>query len=52
MIGDTLHTDILGANVYGFSSILLTNYGLMKNMDIDRIIKKLKIYPSYIVGGY
>lgn len=52
MIGDTLHTDILGANAYGFSSILLTNYGLMKNMDIDRIIKNLKIYPSYIVGGY
>ena len=49
MVGDTLHTDILGANSYGLKSILMTKYGLFKNTNVGSIIKKTKIYPDYIV---
>ena len=49
MVGDTLHTDILGANSYGLKSILMTKYGLFKNINVGSIIKKTKISPDYIV---
>jgi len=49
MVGDTLHTDILGANSYGLKSILMTKYGLLKNTNIGGIIKKTKISPDYII---
>ncbi len=52
MIGDTLHTDVLGANSYGFKSILLTNYGLMNNLNVDKIIKNNAIYPDLQVKGF
>ena len=34
LIGDTLHTDILGANAFGIKSILMTNHGLFRNQKI------------------
>ena len=34
MVGDTLHTDILGANSIGIKSILMTKYGLLRNQNI------------------
>ena len=49
MVGDTLHTDILGANSYGLKSILMTKYCLFKNTNVGSIIKKTKISPDYIV---
>ena len=49
MVGDTLHTDILGANSFGLKSILMTKYGLLKNTNVGSIIKKTKISPDYIV---
>ena len=49
MVGDTLHTDILGANSFGLKSILMTKYGLFKNTNVGSIIKKTKISPDYIV---
>ena len=49
MVGDSLHTDILGANSYGLKSILMTKYGLFKNINVGSIIKKTKISPDYIV---
>ena len=49
MVGDTLHTDILGANSFGLKSILMTKHGLLKNMNIGNIIKKTNITPDYIV---
>ena len=45
MVGDTLHTDILGANSYGLKSILMTKYGLLKNENVGSIIKKTRISP-------
>ena len=49
MVGDTLHTDILGANSYGLKSILMTKYGLFKNIDVGSIISKTNIIPDYII---
>ncbi len=49
MVGDTLHTDILGANSNGIKSILMTNYGLLRDSNIPSLIKKTNIIPDYIV---
>ncbi len=49
MVGDTLHTDILGANCFGIKSILMTNHGLLKNNKISTLIKKTGIIPDFIV---
>ncbi len=49
MVGDTLHTDILGANSFGLKSILMTKYGLFKNIDVGSIISKTNIIPDYII---
>ena len=51
MVGDTLHTDILGANSIGIKSILMTKYGLLKNVNISSLIKKTNIIPDYIIEG-
>ena len=49
MVGDTLHTDILGANSFGLKSILMTKHGLLKNTNVGSAIKKTNISPDYIV---
>ena len=49
MVGDTLHTDILGANNFGLKSILMTKHGLFKNTNVGGVIKKTNITPDYIV---
>jgi HAD superfamily hydrolase (TIGR01450 family) len=49
MVGDTLHTDILGANSFGLKSILMTKHGLLKNTNVGSVIRKTKISPDYIV---
>ncbi len=51
MVGDTLHTDILGANSIGIKSILMTNFGLLKNQNIASVIKKTGIIPDYLIEG-
>ncbi len=49
MVGDTLHTDILGANSFGIKSVLMTGHGFLKNQKISSIIKETTIIPDYIV---
>ena len=49
MVGDSLHTDILGANHFGLTSILLSGYGLLKGYDITQITSQCQIYPDIIV---
>ena len=49
MVGDTLHTDVLGANSFGLKSILMTKHGLFKNTDVGSVIRKTNISPDYIV---
>jgi glycerol-1-phosphatase len=49
MVGDNLHTDILGANSFGLKSILMTKYGLLRKSNVGEIIKRTNIVPDYIV---
>jgi len=52
MLGDTLHTDILGANSMGMKSALIENYGFFKGLDCKKFIEKSKIYPDVILTSY
>ncbi len=49
MIGDTLHTDILGGAGMGFRTILVTDHGVMKGMDVQACIETSGIVPDYII---
>ncbi len=49
MIGDSLHTDILGGLSAQISTVLVTEHGLFKNYDYMNAIKKTKISPDWIV---
>lgn len=49
MVGDSLHTDILGAQVAGVSSALITSHGIMRGYDVQAAIAKSGIRPDYVV---
>ncbi len=49
MIGDTLHTDILGGAAAGMSTILVTGHGVLKSLDITDCIKASGICPDYVI---
>ena len=49
MIGDTLHTDILGGAAHGWRTILVTDHGMFKGLDAERYIERSGIVPDYIV---
>lgn len=50
MVGDSLHTDILGAQTFGFASALIADYGFFAGQDVDGAIARSKIVPDFIVG--
>lgn len=57
MIGDGLHTDILGANQYGIDS-LLVNTGIHRVTDLrdpkpalEKLAQNLNIHPTYFLEG-
>lgn len=49
MIGDTLHTDILGGAAAGFGTILVTGHGILKSLDLDACIARSGIVPDVIL---
>jgi HAD superfamily hydrolase (TIGR01450 family) len=49
MVGDSLHTDILGGAAAGWRTILVTDNGLMKDIDIPAAIGTTGIVPDIIV---
>ncbi|HHK74520.1 MAG TPA: HAD-IIA family hydrolase [Rhizobiales bacterium] len=49
MVGDTLHTDILGGAAAGIKTILVTAHGLYKGQDITPYLDTSKIIPDYII---
>ncbi len=49
MVGDTLHTDILGGAAAGLKTVLVTDHGLFKGQKTSRFIKKSKIIPDFII---
>jgi HAD superfamily hydrolase (TIGR01450 family) len=49
MVGDTLHTDILGAAARGWATALVTGHGSLKGLDPAPYIQKSAIVPDWII---
>ncbi|MEP1353424.1 MAG: HAD-IIA family hydrolase [Tateyamaria sp.] len=49
MVGDSLHTDILGGQAAGIKSALISGYGFFAGHEIDGPIKMSGICPDYIL---
>ena len=50
MVGDTLHTDVLGGAAAGVATALITGHGLLTGLDVDRHIAVSGIVPDFIVN--
>ena len=50
MVGDSLHTDVLGALNAGIASALVAGYGLLSGYDVASAISRTGISPDYIVA--
>jgi HAD superfamily hydrolase (TIGR01450 family) len=51
MVGDSLHTDILGAQTAGIASALITGYGFLAGRDAGDMIARSGIVPDFLVAG-
>ena len=49
MVGDTLHTDVLGGAAAGWRTVLVTGLGLVRELDVDAVIEACGIRPDFIV---
>lgn len=49
MVGDTLHTDILGGRAAGIGSVLISDHGLFADCDIAQYVERSGIVPDFIV---
>lgn len=49
MLGDTLHTDVLGAKAAGWSSILVADHGLFRGKNVDDYINTSGIVPDWVI---
>lgn len=49
MVGDTLHTDILGGAASGVGTVLITDHGLFRGFDVRQFIDQSGIRPTWIV---
>lgn len=48
MVGDTLHTDVLGAQARGWGSVLISDHGLFAGLDVMHFITQSGICPDWI----
>jgi len=51
MVGDTLHTDVLGASARGWRTALVTDHGLFAGKDVAPFIKASGIRPDWQLGS-
>lgn len=49
MIGDTLHTDILGGRFAGLETALVTRQGFSSTLDWDKAIQDTGLVPHYVL---
>jgi len=49
MVGDTLHTDILGGHKAGFATALVTAHGSLAGLDVPDAIGRSALRPDFIV---
>lgn len=51
MVGDTLHTDVLGGAAAGCRTVLVTDHGLFAGLDTGPFILGSGIVPDFIIGS-
>ena len=49
MVGDGLHTDILGGLAAGLGTVLVTEHGLLKGLDWEARVNRIGIFPDYVI---
>ena len=49
MVGDSLHTDILGARAYGIASALVPDFGFFAGGNAEQAIERTGIRPDFVV---
>lgn len=49
MIGDTLHTDILGGAAHGWHTVLVSDHGMFKGLNAHEYIERSGIVPNWVV---
>lgn len=49
MVGDTLHTDILGGRQMGFATSLVTAHGALVGLDPAEAIRRSGIVPDFVI---
>jgi HAD superfamily hydrolase (TIGR01459 family) len=49
MVGDTLHTDILGGAAHGLGTVLVARHGLFAGLDLSPFLTAAAIIPDVIV---
>ncbi len=49
MVGDTLHTDVLGGAAAGCGTVLITDHGLFRGLDVASYITASGIVPDIII---
>ena len=50
MVGDSLHTDVLGARSYGIAAALIPDFGFFSSGDADKAIARTGIVPDFLVA--
>jgi glycerol-1-phosphatase len=50
MVGDTLHTDVLGGAASGCKTVLVTDHGLFTGRDTAPFIKASGIVPDFVIA--
>jgi HAD superfamily hydrolase (TIGR01450 family) len=48
MVGDTLHTDILGGAGAGMATMLVTAHGALQGLDVAECMERAGIHPDFI----
>lgn len=49
MVGDTLHTDVLGGAQAGLRSVLITGHGLFRGHDAGAAIRASGLHPDFVI---
>ena len=49
MVGDSLHTDILGGAAVGMTTVLITDHGLFKGKAVAPYFSKCELSPDWVV---
>ena len=49
MVGDSLHTDILGGSAFGMTTVLITRHGLFRGRTALPFMEESGVYPDWVV---